>query len=42
MTEPVECHKGKCRYKDEKLNDECVDCDESEAIEHDLMKEVKQ
>lgn len=41
MTKDVICNKGKCEYEDQDLEhlDNCVDCDEVEQIEHDLLKE---
>jgi len=40
MTEPIVCREGKCNYKDKrrKALDECIDCDLSEQIEHDLLR----
>jgi hypothetical protein len=39
MTEPIVCHKGRCRYKKKQSVDDCIDCDIVEQIEHDLLKE---
>jgi hypothetical protein len=43
MTEPIVCREGKCDYKDKRLVnalEDCIDCDLSEQIEHDLLKEM--
>ncbi len=39
MTEPVICHKGVCRYKKPQLNNDCVDCDEIQQIDKELLDE---
>jgi len=39
MTEPVTCHKGRCRKSNQDHIDECIDCDIVEQIEHDLLRE---
>ena len=38
MTKPVVCHKGKCKYKDEKEKKECKPDDIICEIESDLNK----
>lgn len=42
MTEPVICRKGKCSYKDDKLQEEwkadCPKCEIDEKIEKDLLR----
>ena len=38
MTVEVVCTRGKCEYVDKDIHD-CVDCDEVELIEHQLLKE---
>ena len=39
MTEPITCHKGKCKYKKKQHINECINCDIVEQIEHDLLKD---
>jgi predicted Zn-ribbon and HTH transcriptional regulator len=43
MTEPIVCKKGKCGYKDRKLEeeweDDCPKCELDEKIEHDILSE---
>lgn len=39
MVEEISCHNGKCRPTKSSFLDECVDCNESEQIEFDLLKE---
>ena len=37
MSDQVRCHKGKCEEKEKNFLDECIDCNEVEEIEHELL-----
>ncbi len=39
MTEEIVCHNSKCKYKERHYLNECVDCELSEQIEHDLTRD---